>query len=150
MKAYRLKPEVTELIVGLVRQGNYPEVAAKAAGLDGRTFRKWMIRGTAETEGEYFDFAQAVHKAEGEAEARGVQQVALAAANGDTSAAKWKLERRYPERWGAKVQLEVKEQLGRELIERLREKLDPGAFARVAEILLASDDDGSPGEGDDH
>ena len=68
-----------DTIIGAIRAGNYPDAAALYAGIDVRTFYRWMSRGELEEPGEageageaeeggYRQFYQGVKRAEGVAE----------------------------------------------------------------------------------
>lgn len=92
-------PEVCKKIIDAVKAGNYDYIAAEAAGIDRTTFFRWMKRGKKEGEGEYWEFCNAVTKAENEAETRIVGGVVVAGL-ADPKQWQWWLERKCPERWG--------------------------------------------------
>src|SRR3990172_7679311 len=96
----KLNPEVSEFIVAAIRAGNYAEVAAKAAGIHPATYYEWMKRGKtgAKADKLYAEFAEAVKRGEGEAEAHAVALVRKAMPD-NWQAAMTYLERRYPYRW---------------------------------------------------
>ena len=68
----KLTPEVHEKIVTALRAGNYSKVAAEYAGISEVTFYRWLRRGRAAKRGMYREFADAVQRAEREAEVRAV------------------------------------------------------------------------------
>jgi hypothetical protein len=105
----KLNPEVQDKIVAALRAGNYQETAAMYAGVEARTFYRWMKRGESDgTEDEpYRQFRQAVEKAKADAEVRDVALIDRAAADGSWQAAAWKLERKFPNRWGRVNRTEI-------------------------------------------
>ncbi len=127
----KLTPEIQEAIVRLVAAGNYPETAAKAAGITGRTFYYWMARGRKARGGEFLQFFRAIKKATAEAEIRELSIIKQAVEGGqvvkrtsrtlkdgtvivterftvgDWRAAAWRLERRFPMRWGLRAQRQL-------------------------------------------
>jgi len=102
----KLTPEVQEKIVSLVRAGNYPEVAAQAAGISGKTYYEWLRRGESE-DGIYREFRQAVKEAQAAAESHAVTIIRKAALDGSWQAAAWFLERSKAERWRRKENVEL-------------------------------------------
>ena len=92
-----LTPKLREKIVALIRVGNYPSVAARAAGIGRATFFQWMARGR-KGEQPFADFADAVNTARGDAESFLVGVIQSAAAGGDWKAAARMLEAMTP-RW---------------------------------------------------
>jgi len=104
----KLTPEVTKRLVEAIRAGNYYEAACAYAGIGYSTFRVWMIKGEKAKSGKYREFIEAIKKAEYEAEAR---MVALWQEHmpEDYRAIRDFLERRYPERWGKR--LDVKQDI---------------------------------------
>lgn len=96
----KLTPELQAKICDALRTGNYLETAAAFAGIDKTTLFDWLRRGARSTSGIYHDFSRAVEKALADSEARDVALVSKAAAEGIWQAAAWRLERKFPERWG--------------------------------------------------
>lgn len=103
----KLTPEVQEKIVTALRAGNYQETAALYAGITAATFYDWMNRGKNEPESIYAEFLDAVEKAKADAEVRDVVLIDRAAADGNWQAAAWKLERKFPQRWGRVNRTEI-------------------------------------------
>ena len=102
----KLNAEVQEKIVSLVRAGNYPEVAAQAAGITGKTYYEWMKRGEDEP-GPFREFREAVKEAQAAAESHAVTIIRKAALDGSWQAAAWFLERSKAERWRRKEDVEL-------------------------------------------
>lgn len=95
----KLTPELQKRIVKLVRDGNYFETAAQAAGIAKSTLYDWMARGDA-GDNPFAEFSDALKKAEAEAE---VDAVAMVRA-GLRDAPQWQsamtfLERRWASKW---------------------------------------------------
>lgn len=104
-----LTPEVHEKIVGLVKAGNYMEVAAAAAGVPRSTFYDWLRLGAKDMADGNVDtplaeLSDALQRAEAEAEARDVARIAQAGGK-NWQALAWRLERKNPKRWGRKDHL---------------------------------------------
>ena len=104
-----------EEIAKLIRAGNFIEVAAQYAGIHKDTFYEWMKRGAhekdrlekpyqrpREEEALYVKFSDAIKEAIAEAEIRDVNAITMAAQAGNWTAAAWRLERKFPKRWGRK------------------------------------------------
>lgn len=103
----KLTPEVQERIVTAIRAGNYQETASLYAGISEATFYGWMDRGRNEPGSIYSEFMEAVEKAKAAAEIRDVVLIDKAAQDGSWQAAAWKLERKFPHKWGRMVRAEV-------------------------------------------
>ena len=103
----KLTPEVQDKIVNALRGGNYQETAAQFAGIDEATFYRWMERGASEDEGIYCEFRKAVERAKSQAEVRDLALIDKAAQNGSWQAAAWKLERKFPQKWGRVNRTEI-------------------------------------------
>ena len=97
----KLTPDVLELLVQMLRAGNYVGVSCHAARISRRTFSDWMKRGrsNAPEDSIYAEFRDRVEQARAEGEVRNVTSIASAARE-SWQAAAWLLERQYPERWG--------------------------------------------------
>ncbi len=99
-----LTPEVHAAIVESIRGGNYVETAAQAARVGKTTFYDWMKRGEADDASEpYLSFAADVRAAEAEAEHDAVETLKRASID-DWKAAEVYLKRRFPTKWGDKVE----------------------------------------------
>ena len=103
----KLTPQVQARIVQAIVGGNDITVAAAYAGIGKTTFYEWLERGRKAKTGPFADFADAIQKAQADAETRNVALIAKAAQEGTWTAAAWWLERKYPERWGRKERHEV-------------------------------------------
>lgn len=111
-----LTPAVQERICNFLRGGSYVETAALAAGVSKRALYEWLSRGgdaKLDDDGNavdpkmqrYVDFVVAVDQALAESEIRDIERIDKAA---DTTwqAAAWKLERKWPEKYGVKQRIE--------------------------------------------
>ena len=99
-----------DLIVKLLRAGNYLETAAAAAGVSVACQREWLRRGEREADAGkdtvYTRFWSDASAAMAQAEARDVAFISQAAAT-DWRAAAWRLEHRHPDRWGPRRDMKV-------------------------------------------
>lgn len=100
----KLTPETQQKIVNAIAEGNYLETAAALGGISCTTFFRWLQEGEQAAAGAKRDFWEAVKKAEAEAEALRVSRINKAGRDGNWQADAWYLERRYPDRWGKRVQ----------------------------------------------
>lgn len=116
----KLNYKMQEQIVQAIRAGNYIETAASYAGINKTTLYDWLRRGAREKERvannnrarirkeeqPYVEFSNAVEKALAEAEMRDVLTISKAAEE-QWQAAAWRLERKFPDRWGRRM-LDIK------------------------------------------
>ena len=93
----KLSPSIQKAICESLKNGNYGYVAAEAAGITERTYYNWLRRGE-DGEEPFFQFFQAVKRAEAQGKERLVRIVRLAAKT-SWQAAMTILERRHPCRW---------------------------------------------------
>lgn len=123
----KLTPAVQARICEAIEDGNYYQPSCARAGIHFTSFLNWMQRGQEEQEGIYFDFFNAVTRAEAEAEAKMVSQWKEQIPE-DWRAARDFLARRHPERWAPKSYLDA--QVGGEITqisvdeERIRQRID--------------------------
>ena len=117
-------PETVARIVEALEQGATYEAAAAHAGISYETFNAWR-KG-------FPEFPEAVKKAEAKAELHWLEQIETAAAEGAWQAAAWRLERRYPARWGRRERVDVAMTVRREA-ERLAAELGLDAAELIAE-----------------
>lgn len=115
-----LTPETQKTIVKALEIGAYHETAAGAAGVHISTLRDWLRRGARErrrlrkntkakplqSEKVYADFSDACEKAMASSELGDLKTIAKASAR-QWQAAAWRLERKYPDRYGRKDRHEV-------------------------------------------
>lgn len=118
----KLTPLVQESVVRYLRAGNYCDTAAICSGISEGTFWNWMKRGEEEGSGKYFEFMQAVKRAENEAEAEAVAQVRLHAREQWAAGMTW-LERKLPGKWGRNDRVEHNAEI-KVVIEREEKKAD--------------------------
>lgn len=102
----KLTPEVSGHLLQAIKTGHYYESACAYAGIDYTTFRNWMRQGEKQEKGEYFNFFNAVRRAEAEAEIKMVELWREQMPR-DWKAARDFLERRFPERWGKRERVEL-------------------------------------------
>ena len=102
----KLTPQRQKRLADALAVGNTYENACAAAGIDYATFRRWMVRGEAESRGQFSQFCEVITRAEAEAEHNAITIIRKAAET-DWRAAVWWLERRFPHRWGKRARLSV-------------------------------------------
>lgn len=98
-KPTKLTPAKQETITSAIAQGNTRDTAAALAGIAESTLYSWIAKGKKATKGIYFEFYNAIKKAEAFAEADRVKRIQKAGKDGDWKADAWYLERRYPKKW---------------------------------------------------
>ena len=98
--------ETQAKIVEAVRAGAYIETASAFAGIDKASLYAWMKRGNAQTKGIYREFLNAIEKAFADSELRDIMNIGNAAKE-NWQASAWRLERRFPDRWGRKEKINV-------------------------------------------
>lgn len=111
MRPIKLNAEIQKQIIDLIRAGNYIETASSCVGVNKSTLYEWLKRGAREkqkngdkinkSEQIYVEFSNAVEKAIAEAEARDVLIIQKASQT-DWKASAWRLERKFPNKWGRK------------------------------------------------
>lgn len=115
-----LTPEVQEIVVDALKAGAYHETAAGVVGVHISTLRDWLRRGARElrrlqrnpkakplkSERIYAAFSDACRKAMAGSELGDLKTIARASAR-QWQAAAWRLERKYPDRYGRRDRHEV-------------------------------------------
>jgi hypothetical protein len=120
-----LTTDVHKRIVEAVRLGAHFEEAGAAAGISRSTLHRWLARGDATNAPQRFrTFLEAVRQAEAEHELEALRSIDRAAAAGDRRAQAWKLERRYPARWGRQTRHELTGPEGEPLAVRQEDSWD--------------------------
>lgn len=112
----KLTPDRAARIIEAVRRGAYIEAAAAEVGIASSTLHGWIRRGArswelgetpSRAERPYHEFVEALKKAQAESEAADLDRIARAADEGAWQAAAWRLERRFPDRWGRRTRVEA-------------------------------------------
>jgi len=118
----KISEEKIKQIVEAVRAGNFIETAAAFAGLSKQTLYNWLKEGMRErdrrengeepdrTKDMYVKFSIDIEQAMAEAEMRDVEIITKAAEQ-QWQAAAWRLERKFPDRWGKKVAVDAKQEI---------------------------------------
>lgn len=157
----KFTPETRERIISALRANAYIETAAAYAGIEKDTFYRWLKMGARAKSGPYREFSDAIKQTMGEAEVRDLAVISKAANGYDVvktkrvigsdgkveteettsrefswQAAAWRLERKYPQKWGRRDHLEVAGDEERPLKVRAEVELwaDP---ARMAKLMAA-------------
>ena len=117
----KLSDELLERIVKLLRAGNYVETACSAVGVNKTSYYSWLKRGNNELqrlkdnpnarvrkdEEPYVRFLNAVEEAQAQSEVRDLHRLDKHAEE-NPNVLMWRLERRFPERWGRrKIEADV-------------------------------------------
>lgn len=102
----KLTSEVQKRVCDAVSAGNYYEPACIYAGVTYSTMRNWILRGKEAKSGVYFEFVEALTRAEAQAEID-IVKLWQAQIPTDWHAARDFLERRYNDRWGRKDKQEI-------------------------------------------
>ena len=115
----KLTKKLQEEIVKVIKSGNYIETACAYVGIHKDSYYEWLKRGAREkerlrknprarikkSEQPFVEFSDAVEKALAHAEVRDVAIIGKAAEE-NWQAAAWRLERKFPNKWGRKQTIE--------------------------------------------
>jgi len=136
----KLTPELQASIVANLETYCHRSIAAKLAGVDPATVRRWMAEGRRDPDGPHGEFCAAILEAESRAERELIRRVADSAKD-DPRQAQWLLTHRYPRRWAErdeKFEDRVREAVSQQVtqglgafIERLRRDLAPEQIAAI-------------------
>jgi len=138
----KLTPEVQEKILLQLRLGNFRETAAAAAGVTSRTLRNWLKAAALGKDKVYVEFAKGLEIAEAAGESRDVARLAKAGGD-DWRSIAWRLERRYPKRWGQQLNITLTEELEK-LLKVAERVLDDDSFGKLlGAIASASENRGT-------
>lgn len=102
----KLTKAIQNQIVKMLEQGNYLETAAAAVNIPPQTIRQWLAKGKGRVNKQYMDFRAAVMRAQAQAEARDIANI-RDHGDHDWRATAWRLERRHPQRWRKRDQLDI-------------------------------------------
>lgn len=126
----KLTPEIQERILLYLSTGAYLETAASACGIHRDTLHSWLSRGAAAKKGVYHEFSIKAEAAMAKDEIAGAAHLASLSrrtiekqfdcsncgcenkvqvpvpGNVQLEATKWRLERKYRQRYGAKIEIQ--------------------------------------------
>lgn len=94
-----LTPDIQQRLIQAILSGNYLETAAAYAGIARSTLYSWLRRCARENNGPFHELSNAVKKALADAEVRDVTHIAKAGES-EWQASAWRLERKFPDKWG--------------------------------------------------
>lgn len=106
-----LTPETLEQIGLLLTEGNYQETVADFLGISRMTWWRWEQLGEAEPDSIFAEFRYVVKKAQAAAEIMLLQEIRRSPLNWQAKA--WISERRFPQRWGKRVDLTIRHEAER-------------------------------------
>jgi transposase len=96
----KLTEKTKKRLLAALQNGANQDEAARYAGIGESTFYRWMEKGATKKRGQYREFWEAVKRTESEAAMISLDTIRNAEKRGDWRAAAWKLERRFPDKWG--------------------------------------------------
>lgn len=109
MAKRKLSNELRDSLCEALRKGHYRETACALVGIHKDTFYEWIKKSENEERPDYeiyADFADAVKKAEAEAEDKALKVITDATPL-NWQAGAWYLERKYPDRYGRRVAVDA-------------------------------------------
>lgn len=110
-KAIPIEPYI-EKLEHAIRLGATYDLAAMYAGISKRTFQRWRQHASTAKDGTPLaQLRERLTMAEGAAAVGWLEHIEQAARDGNFAAAAWKLERRYPDMYGRRVQADVTVQM---------------------------------------
>jgi transposase len=123
-------PEKGAEIVGYLEEGALMETVAALAGLSKQTLYNWLRRGRREESPELAAFSLACRGAMARSELNDLRIIKVAAMTGQWQAAAWRLERKFPDRYGRRsdeglIDKKVEKRL-KEILDKARKKTPPG------------------------
>jgi transposase len=100
----KLTQELQDEIVQWLKAGNYVETVCHLVGINKSTFYDWLKQGARakRSSNRMYQFSNAVKKAMAFSESADLALIQKASISGTWQASAWRLERRYPQRWGRK------------------------------------------------
>lgn len=96
----KFTPPIQARILTALRAGATYKLAALTGGISYDLLNDWMNKGRRATRGAFFQFFQAMQKAEAERVDEWLKIIRHAAMTGTWTAAAWLLERLYPDEYG--------------------------------------------------
>ena len=100
----KLTKELIEKAADIIARGNYYKVAIDVLGISDQSWYEWMRQGEMDKskgiKSLKSEFFESIKKAEADAIDRNLSIIQRAAMEGNWQASAWYLERKYPEQWG--------------------------------------------------
>lgn len=127
-----LTPEMIAAVGLLLAEGNFKDTVSDFLGIDRKTWWNWEQRGEREPDSIYGEFLHVVKKASATAEILLLRGIRVGAPGWQGQA--WIAERRFPERWGKRVDITIRREA-----ERLAAELgmDPSDLIAEAERIAS-------------
>lgn len=94
-----LTQEIQDELVKYLSIGNYLETACDMVGVNTQMVKRWIYAG-ARGNPKYKEFSDAIKRAHAQAEVMLLALIDRAAQGGAWQAAAWRLERKFPDKWG--------------------------------------------------
>jgi len=131
----KLTPEVQATIAEAILYGCTYRDAAESAGVDYNTFNEWRKAGEIAKSGKFYEFNEAVTKANAECAKNMTRVIQTAAAKGEWKAALEWLKRRRRDEWGDSASLDLSNSDGSLKPEK---GIDDATFERAITTLTAT------------
>lgn len=133
-RATKLTAERRRRLLDALSRGHHRTTACALAGINDRTLRTWLRRAD-DGDPRYAELARSVREAEAGTEEIHLGRI-LSAGVEDWRATAWWAERRFPDRWGDRVRIELAGAL-EEIMAAAKEALDADSYARLLAALEA-------------
>lgn len=111
-RSSKLTPDVQNVLIQAIERGHTYQSACDLVGIAFNTFNEWRKKGAAADSGRYYEFYEAVTRAEAQMIDNALTAIDMGAFGtadkpGDWRAAAWKAERRKPDDWGPRQKIMI-------------------------------------------
>ena len=106
-----LTPDTLEAVAGLLIEGHHKETVADFLGIRRSTWWNWEQRGEREPDSIFADFLDVTRRAIAGAEIDTIRAIRMGSKGWESRA--WIAERRFPKRWGKRVELMLRSEAER-------------------------------------
>ncbi len=107
----KLNQSIIDKASALLQKGVFECTVFNLLGIPSSTWYMWKERGRQDREqgvqSIYVEFLEAIEKSEAYAEVKSIEDVKAAGEAGDWRASAWFLERRFQDRWGHKIGMDI-------------------------------------------
>ena len=136
----KISAEIIDQIINSIKLGAYIETACAYAGVSKDTFYRWLKKAARSGKDSlYSRLSDAVEKAQAESELRSLMILEKASQEGQWQAAAWRLERKFPDKWGRREKVELSGKDGGPIeYSNLNEEDLRARAAKIAERLKGS------------